>query len=467
MQARAVCPDKRGQDKDSDYCLDIEVERQAGTMDPAYTGVYYAETPELSAPRPSISISPSGVIALGAAVTIRCQCRCEARRLFVYKGGIEIREPDAAGDRGEFTIPSTRREDGGFYKCQSHSRSELPSWSDPSDIVRIIETYYPKPSISLLSSGGVILGGAVTIHCRGRHQNAMFLLYKDGNLKMLQDAEPAQDMAEFPISNVNQGDAGSYSCRYSNKLDPPVWSEPSDPLELLVAELSYPKPNISLSPSGGVSLGGAVTVWCRGQRRGMRFMLNKERSHFPPVDSNGFQAVFRIKNVSREDGGNYSCSYHRGSEPLAVSYPSDPMELVVRDPNLPRPSISLSPTGVTAPEADATIRCQGQRRNMTFFLHKAGDLNPQQQMDPGVDGAEFRIPTVGRQHGGNYSCSYRPQPEPFVSSQLSDTVQLVVAAAPLDFTNTNIARLGLGATVLLVLGLILAEAYYSRPRGTP
>nr|XP_042703124.1 leukocyte immunoglobulin-like receptor subfamily B member 1 [Chrysemys picta bellii] len=48
-------------------------------------------------------------------------------------------------------------------------------------------------------------------------------------------------------------------------------------------------------------------------------------------------------------------------------------------------------------------------------------------MDPAGDGAEFRIPTVGRQHGGSYSCSYRLQSHPFVSSQPSDTVQLVVA----------------------------------------
>ncbi|XP_044844442.1 osteoclast-associated immunoglobulin-like receptor isoform X2 [Mauremys mutica] len=144
--------------------------------------------------------------------------------------------------------------------------------------------------------------------------------------------------------------------------------------------------------------------------------------------------------------------------------------LLCADPELPRPSISLSLTSVTAPGADATIWCQGQRRDVSFFLYKAGDLNPQQRMDPAGAWAEFRIPSVGRQHGGSYSCSYRPRSEPFVSSQPSDPVQLVVAAAPPgrpDFTHTNIARLGLGAAVLLVLGLILAEAYYSRPRGAP
>uniref|UniRef100_A0A674JYI6 Ig-like domain-containing protein n=1 Tax=Terrapene triunguis TaxID=2587831 RepID=A0A674JYI6_9SAUR len=275
--------------------------------------------------------------------------------------------------------------------------------------------------------------------------------------------------------------------------------------------LSYPKPNIS------VSLGGTVVVRCWGQHQDVRFVLNKERRHFPPVDSDGFEAVFSSSNVHRDLGGSYSCSYHSKSEPFAVSYPSDPVELVVRGegpalaspfpapppparpspgrssclvdtalgwdpgdlaqllvqpqtlcdgstsrfskvsslagggglklggsqaespqtkmptdigdlyPSLPRPSISLSPTGVTAPGADVTIRCQGQRRDMRFFLHKTGDLNPQRHMDPAGARAEFRIPSVSRQHGGSYSCSYRPRSEPFVSSQPSDTVELVVA----------------------------------------
>uniref|UniRef100_A0A8C3HNH8 Ig-like domain-containing protein n=1 Tax=Chrysemys picta bellii TaxID=8478 RepID=A0A8C3HNH8_CHRPI len=94
----------------------------------------------------------------------------------------------------------------------------------------------PKPNISLHPSGRVALrGGAVTIWCHGRHQNMRFLLYKVGNLNVLQDLEPAGDVAEFPICNVSQRDAGSYRCRYSTKSDPPMWSEPSDPVELVVA----------------------------------------------------------------------------------------------------------------------------------------------------------------------------------------------------------------------------------------
>ncbi|KAG6925915.1 immunoglobulin superfamily, member 1 [Chelydra serpentina] len=204
-----------------------------------------------------------------------------------------------------------------------------------------------------------------------------FFLRKAGHPNPQVQTVPDGTVAEFPIPSVGREDGGSYTCEYHPITEQNRWSYPSDPVEIIVAEPSYPKPSISLRPSGGVSLGGAVTVRCRGQRRGMRFVLDKERRHFPHVDSVGFQALFSISNVRWEHGGSYSCSYHSRSEPFAVSYPSDPVELVVRDPSLPRPSISLSPTGVTAPGADITIQCQGLYQVMRFFLHKAGDLNPQ------------------------------------------------------------------------------------------
>ncbi|CAM5123465.1 unnamed protein product [Natator depressus] len=314
-----------------------------------------------------------------------------------------------------------------------------------------------KPTIWVSPSRVVALGGSVTIHCEGSYPGWEFFLRKAGHPDRQVQTVPDGTVAQFPIPSVSWEDGGTYTCDYHSITDQNRWSYPSDPVEIIVGEPSYPKPNISLSPSGGVSLGGAVSVWCRGQHRGMRFVLNKEGHRFPPVDSKGFGAVFPISNVSREHGGSYSCSYHSRSGSAAASSPSDPVELVVRDPSLPRPSISLSPTGVTAPGAGVTIRCQGQRRDVRFFLHKAGDRDPPRHRDPAGDGAEFHIPTVGRQHGGSYSCSYRPPSEPFVSSQPSDPVELVVE----DYMGGNIVRLALSAGVLLALVLILAEAAHS------
>uniref|UniRef100_A0A8C3H9M8 Ig-like domain-containing protein n=1 Tax=Chrysemys picta bellii TaxID=8478 RepID=A0A8C3H9M8_CHRPI len=198
---------------------------------------------------------------------------------------------------------------------------------------------------------------------------------------------------------------------------------------LLCTDPSLPRPSISLSPTGVTGPGANVTIRCQGQRWDVRFFLHKAGDLNPPrhMDPAGDGAEFRIPTVGRQHGGSYSCSYRPQSEPFISSQPSDPVQLVVAGEGLPRPSISLSPTGVTTPGADVTIRCQGQRRDVRFFLHKAGDLNPQRPMDPAGDGAEFRIPTVGRQHGGNYSCRYQLQSQPFVSSEPSDPLQLVVA----------------------------------------
>ncbi|XP_024071832.2 immunoglobulin superfamily member 1-like [Terrapene carolina triunguis] len=135
----------------------------------------------------------------------------------------------------------------------------------------------------------------------------------------------------------------------------------------------------------------------------------------------------------------------------------------------PKPTIWVSPSRVVALGGSVTIRCEGWYLGMEFFLRKAGPGHPNLQVQTVPDGtvAEFPIASVSREDGGSYTCDYRPITEQNRSSQLSDPVEIIVAAAPLDFTNANIARLGLGAVVLLVLGLILAEAFYSRPRGAP
>ncbi|XP_026517899.2 immunoglobulin superfamily member 1-like, partial [Terrapene carolina triunguis] len=301
---------------------------------------------------------------------------------------------------------------------------------------------YPKPTISVSPSRVVAIRGNVTIRCTGRYPDMEFFLRKTGQLNLQRQTVPDGTVAEFPIANVSREDGGSYTCDYRSIADQSRTSHPSDPVEIIVGEPSYTKPNISMKPSKEVPLGRSVSVWCRGQGQGLKIVLNKDGRHFSPVDSDGSEVVFSITNVSREDGGSYSCSYHSRSEPIAVSYPSDPVELVVRDPSLPRPSISLSPTGVTAPGANVTIRCQGQRQDVRFFLHKAGDLNPPRHMDPAGDGAEFHIPTVGRQHGGNYNCSYRPQSEPFVSSYPSSYVELVVADPSLPRPSISLSPTG-------------------------
>ncbi|CAM4622046.1 unnamed protein product [Lepidochelys kempii] len=87
---------------------------------------------------------------------------------------------------------------------------------------------------------GVAPGGAVTVRCECWCRGARVLLYKAGDPEARQDKDPPEDVAQFSIHNMSQRDAGSYSCRYSIKSDLSVWSEPSDAMELVVAEGTDP-----------------------------------------------------------------------------------------------------------------------------------------------------------------------------------------------------------------------------------
>uniref|UniRef100_A0A674JKL6 Ig-like domain-containing protein n=1 Tax=Terrapene triunguis TaxID=2587831 RepID=A0A674JKL6_9SAUR len=456
-------------------------------------------------PGPSISVSPGAVIAPGGAVTIRCQCWCWGRRLFLYKDGIEIWERDGDGD--EFPIRSAGWEDAGAYSCRSHALWEPLHSSYASDVVQIIvagegpgsvsplpapyparplvsvrpdgtfragwahggsqeslgsqrgssgwvfsqgphlwdravrtghsdcagicltacllltaETYYPKPSISLRPSGGVALGGAVTLQCRGLHQNMRFLLYKDGNPNALQDAEPAGDVTWFPIRNVSRRDAGSYSCRYSTKSDPPVWSEPSDPVELVVAGEG---PGSASPLPGVIALGGAVTIRCQCQCEARRLFLYKDGIEIRELDTAGDRGEFTIPSARQEDSGVYSCRSRSRSEPPNWSDPSDYMRIVVL--RYPKPSISLRPSSGVALGGAVTIRCRGSHQNMRFLLHKFGNPNVLQDVVLAGNVAEFPICNISRKDAGRYRCYYCSKSDPPIWSEPSDHVKLVIA----------------------------------------
>uniref|UniRef100_A0A8C3HJC1 Immunoglobulin domain-containing protein n=1 Tax=Chrysemys picta bellii TaxID=8478 RepID=A0A8C3HJC1_CHRPI len=197
-------------------------------MNPLLTG-----QPEGSLPKPSISVSPGGVIPMGGNVTIQCWHQRLGMRFLLYKAGDGnyLTYTDPAGSEAEFPITSARREHGGSYTCRYSNRTVRVAYSEPSDPVQIIvagEGPSPAPRER------VALEGAVTIRCECRCAGTRVLLSKAGDPDARRSMDPAGNVAEFPIRNVSRGDAGNYSCQYSTKSDLSVWSEPSDPVELVV-----------------------------------------------------------------------------------------------------------------------------------------------------------------------------------------------------------------------------------------
>uniref|UniRef100_A0A8C3HYB7 Ig-like domain-containing protein n=1 Tax=Chrysemys picta bellii TaxID=8478 RepID=A0A8C3HYB7_CHRPI len=266
--------------------------------------------------KPSISLHPSREVTPGEAVTVRCQAPYQNMRFLLYKDGnrTALQEVELAGNVAEFPIRNVSRRDAGSYHCRYSNKTDASASSHPSDPVELVVAGEGPGSVSPLPVGP----------SGGLYSDMEFFLHKAGHPNLQVRTVPDGTVAEFPIASVGREDRGSYTCEYRSIADQSRSSHPSDPVKIIVggeggARLSarLPAPHPARSPWGLCTDGM------------LRARLGKGR-HFPSVDSDGFEVVFPISNVSREDGGSYSCSYHSGSEPFAVSYPSNPVKVLVR-----------------------------------------------------------------------------------------------------------------------------------------
>ncbi|XP_044844552.1 leukocyte immunoglobulin-like receptor subfamily B member 2 [Mauremys mutica] len=91
------------------------------------------------------------------------------------------------------------------------------------------------------------MGGNVTIRCWLHLKNMRIVLYKDGAGNYLTYTDPAGSEGEFPITRARREHGGSYTCRYSDRTGPATHSEPSDPVQIIVAAPT----DAGSSPAGG------------------------------------------------------------------------------------------------------------------------------------------------------------------------------------------------------------------------
>lgn len=89
----------------------------------------------------------------------------------------------------------------------------------------------PKPSLSAWPSSVFKLGKDITLQCRGPLPGVEFVLEHDGEEAPQQFSEDG----DFVINNVEGKGIGNYSCSYRLQAYPDIWSEPSEPLELVGA----------------------------------------------------------------------------------------------------------------------------------------------------------------------------------------------------------------------------------------
>ncbi|KAM7058984.1 platelet glycoprotein VI isoform 4-T4 [Molossus nigricans] len=251
-----------------------------------------------------------------------------------------------------------------------------------------------------------------------------------------------------------------------------------------------PRPSLQALPSALVPLETPVTIRCRGPPGVDLYRLEKLK----PRDYKD-EDVLYISAMKRHNAGEYRCSYQNGS---LWSPASELLELVATGV-YEKPTLSVKPSLVVSPGEDVTLQCQSRYGFDQYALYKKGDAGPHKRPQETWYRASFPI-MVTAAHSGSYQCYSFSSKSPYLWSAPSDPLELVVTGtsgtpsrlpteAPSSATETsktttivmknpdpttglihqsymkeNLARICLGAVILMLLVGFLVEDWHSRKK---
>nr|XP_035938239.1 leukocyte immunoglobulin-like receptor subfamily B member 3 isoform X10 [Halichoerus grypus] len=443
-------------------------------------------------PKPTIWAEPGSVIPPGTSVTIWCQGSLEAPEYLLHKDGNLVawdKQPALEpGDKAKFSIRYMRDVYAGRYRCNYLSPT---GWSEPSDPLELVVTgWQGKPSLSALPSPVVTSGGNVTLQCGSRLGLDRFVLMKEGEHQTSwtldsQQAPSGGFQALFPVGPVTPSLRWTFRCYGYYRNNPQVWSYPSDPLELLVSG-ALGRPSLLTQQGPVVTSGQSLTLQCRSDVGYDRFALSKEGAR-DPYQLLGRQPQaglsgpdFYLGPVRPSHGGRYTC-YGGRNVSSEWSAPSDPLDILVAGQLPYTPSLSVQPGPTVASGENVTLLCQSWSSADTFLLSKEGAADPPLRLRSkhraGQHQAEFSVSPVTSAHGGTYRCYGSSSTSPYLLSQPSDPLELLVSGSPTDpgpsptgpsstaGPHWYLYVIGVSVAFILLLGLLVLLLVRHRRRG--
>ncbi|CAO2627346.1 Leukocyte immunoglobulin-like receptor subfamily A member 6, partial [Lemmus lemmus] len=198
--------------------------------------------------KPSLLALPASVVKSGGTVTLKCSSEIVFDTFILVLHKMRLRadplylvgEPYDGGIQANISLAPVMPVHTGTYRCYGSVSHQPYEWSDPSDSLDLKTTgFYSKPNISALPSSLVTSGGNVTLQCSSHQGYGKYILTKEGeqNVSWTQDSQKQPNghfMALFPLTPVTSAHAGTYRCYSSSSQHSYVWSDPSDPLDMVV-----------------------------------------------------------------------------------------------------------------------------------------------------------------------------------------------------------------------------------------
>uniref|UniRef100_UPI0040386BC5 leukocyte immunoglobulin-like receptor subfamily A member 6 n=1 Tax=Callospermophilus lateralis TaxID=76772 RepID=UPI0040386BC5 len=328
-------------------------------------------------------------------------------------------------------------QDAGGYQCYYQSPAGSLQRSERLELV--VTGSYTKPRLSALPSPVVTSGGKVTLQCGSWKEFDSFILMKEGehNLSWTLDSQQkpsGQFQAQFPMGPVDSTHRWTFTCYGYHRSKPQVWSEPSDPLDLLVSGVSR-KPSL-LTQQGPVLPLERTWPQCHTDIGYDRFTLSKEGTQDLPQrpaqqpQAGLSQGDFLLGPVSSPHRGCFRC-YGGHSLSSEWSAPSDPLDILVSGQLPVTPSLSVQPGPTVSSGENVTLLCQSQIKMDTFLLCKAGAADPPLRLRAEYRApwyqAEFSMRAVTSALGGTYRCYGSHSSSPYLLSQPSAPLDLVVS----------------------------------------
>ncbi|XP_037674875.1 alpha-1B-glycoprotein isoform X2 [Choloepus didactylus] len=277
----------------------------------------------------------------------------------------------------------------------------------------------------------------VRLTCRASLDTRDFQLFKDGVAQEPVHFDELRTEHQFPLGAATHDARGLYRCRTTLGAG---WTGLSNLVEVTGTE-SLPPPLLWADPVSWITPGLNATLLCRGELRGVTFLLKREgdKDFLEVAESpDDVEVTFPVHRAS-----NYTCSYRTH----ATGAPSEPSAAVsveeLAEPPAPRLGLDRDAAGVVRPGAAVTLVCEAPLSGVEFELLRGEAAVPAPRMSTSPERIFFLLEAPAPGPGGPYTCRYQLRAPQAVWSARSAPAELLLSDGTLPAPELSAEPAGL------------------------